>query len=120
MDLNLFNYLQMLSLVAVLSGEDVFLNFYDSDKRADALTAHAKFENKHGDHLTLLNVLKSFSKTERVKLWCHENYLNSRNLTYALDVRNQLSEICTRLDLEFSSCGNNFDQVTTSQQNTYL
>lgn len=101
----------MLSLVAILSGEDVFPNFCDSERRADAITAHAKFENKHGDHLTLLNVFKAFSKNEKVKIWCHENYLNSRNLTYAVDVRKQLTDICQRLDLEFSSCGNNFDQV---------
>lgn len=104
----------MLSLVAVLSGEDIFLNFYDGERRAEALTAHAKFENKHGDHLTLLNVYKAFSKNDKVKVWCHENYLNNRNLTYALDVRKQLSEICHRLDLEFSSCGNNFDQVNNN------
>lgn len=101
----------MLSLVAVLSGEDVFQNFYDSERRADALTAHAKFENKHGDHLTLLNVIKAFSKNNKMKNWCHENYLNIRNLTYAVDVRKQLSDICQRLHLEFSSCGNDFDQV---------
>lgn len=102
---------QMLSLVAVLSGEDVFQNFFDSERRAQALTAHAKFENKHGDHLTLLNVYKAFSKNEKVNRWCHENFLNSRNLTYAVDVRKQLNDICQRLDLEFSSCGNHFDQV---------
>lgn len=101
----------MLSLVAVLSGEDVFQNFYDSERRAEALTSHAKFENKHGDHLTLLNVFKAYSKNEKVKVWCHENYLNARNLSYAIDVRKQLSDICQRLDLQFSSCGNNFDQV---------
>lgn len=95
----------------MLAGEDIFFNCYDSEKRADALTAHAKFENKTGDHLTLLNVFKTFLKTEKVKLWCHDNYLNCRNLTYASDVRKQLKEICQRLNLDFSSCGNNFDQV---------
>lgn len=104
----------MLSLVAILSGEEVFLNICDSERRADALTAHAKFENKRGDHLTLLNVYKAFAKNERAKLWCHENYLNNRNLTYAIDVRRQLNDICQRLGLEFSSCGNNFDHVNAT------
>lgn len=101
----------MLSIVALLSGEEIFLNIHDSERRGDALTAHAKFENKFGDHLTLLNVFKAYAKAERVKTWCHENYLNQRNLAYALEVRNQLSEICKHLKLEFSSCGTNFDQV---------
>lgn len=108
---NCYNHFQILTIVAVLSSEDIYVNFFDSEKRADALTAHAKFENKYGDHLTLLNVFKASPKTEKVKVWCQENYLNTRNLTYALSVRNQLSVICKRLNLEFSSCGSNFDQV---------
>lgn len=101
----------MLSLVAVMSSEEVFVTLYDSEKRAEALVAHAKFENKYGDHLTLLNVFKAIPKIDNLKVWCHENYLNGRNLTYANEVRKQLSDICKRQDLEFSSCGKNFDQV---------
>lgn len=89
----------------------MFLSPYDPERKADALTAHAKFENKYGDHLTLLNVFKAFPKTEKVKVWCQENYLNARNLTYAVEVRRQLSDICQRLGVEPSSCGGNFDQV---------
>lgn len=103
----------MLSLVSLLSGEDIFLSFYDNEKRVDAWTAHSKFENKFSDHLTLLNVFRALPKSERIKLWCHENYLNARHLAYALEVRSQLSDICKRLKLEFSSCGNNLDQVIT-------
>lgn len=101
----------MLSLVAIMSSEEVFLTFFDSERRAEALVAQAKFENKYGDHLTLLNVFKAIPKIEKLKLWCHENFLNGRNLTYANEVRKQLSDICKRLELEFSSCGKNFDQV---------
>lgn len=104
--------MQVLSIIALLSGEDVFIhNIHDTDRRGDALVAHAKFQNEYGDHLTLLNVFKAYAKSERPKIWCHDNFLNTRNLSYALDVRNQLSEICKRVNLEFSSCGNNFDQV---------
>lgn len=102
----------MLSLVAMLSSEEVFLTFFDSEKRAEALVAHAKFENKHGDHLTLLNVFKAMPKSDKIKVWCHENFLNARNLGYAIEVRKQLSDICTRLELEFSSCGRNYEQVS--------
>lgn len=102
---------EMLSIVSVLSGEDIFVNCMSSGNRAEALTAHARFENKHGDHLTLLNVYKTYAKTEKMKLWCQENYLNNRNLAYAAEVRKQLSEICQRLQLEFNSCGNDMDQV---------
>lgn len=107
--------MQALSIVALLSGEDVFINnIHDTDRRGDALVAHAKFENEFGDHLTLLNVFKAYAKAERPKTWCHDNFLNIRNLGYALEVRNQLSEICKRVNLDFESCGNQFDQVNST------
>lgn len=101
----------MLSIVSILSGESIFYLSEDPEKRADALKAHAKFESIHGDHLTLLNVYNESKKTDRHKVFCHDNYLNSRNLEYARDVRRQLSEICERLEMESSTCGNDFDKV---------
>lgn len=96
----------------MLSGEEVFMNnLHDNEKRSNALIAHAKFENESGDHLTLLNIYKAYTRAGRPKIWCHENFLNTTNLNYAQEVRNQLKDICTRLNLEFSSCGNQFDKV---------
>lgn len=111
---------QILSIVAILSGEDIFVHYFDNEKRAEALIAHQKFENKYGDHLTLLNVFKCFSKAEKTKTWCQDNCLNNRNLSYAMEVRKQLQEICTRLELEFSSCGTNYDQVNICNLLSFL
>lgn len=44
-------------------------------------------------------------------MWCHDNFLNARNLQYAREVRAQLLEICERCDIEPTSCGSNLDQV---------
>lgn len=101
----------MLSIVSILSGETIFYLSEDPDKRVEALKAHARFESIHGDHLTLLNVYNEFKKIDRCRTFCHENYLHCRNLEYARDVRRQLSDICGRLQLESSTCGNDFDQV---------
>lgn len=101
----------MLSVVALLSGENVFVQFNEGEKKAESLVAHSKFQSIHGDHLTLLNVYRGFSNAEREKMWCHERFLNNRNLTYAREVRNQLSEICERLEMPKSTCGDNMDQV---------
>lgn len=103
----------MLSIVSILSGETIFYLTDDPDKRADALKAHAKFESIHGDHLTLLNVYNEFKKIDRHKTFCHDNYLHYRNLEYARDVRLQLSDICKRLELEPSTCGSDYDQVSS-------
>ncbi|XP_030382951.1 ATP-dependent RNA helicase DHX33 isoform X2 [Scaptodrosophila lebanonensis] len=100
---------EMLSLVAVLSTENIYVN--PPDKMELATLAHAKFKSKYGDHLTLLNIYKCFEKTEKTKLWCHDNFLNIRNLIYARNVRCQLLEISTKLGLSFNSCGENLDSV---------
>lgn len=108
---------QMLSIVSILSGETIFYQSDDPEKRVEALKAHARFESVHGDHLTMLNVYNEFRKIDRHKVFCHENHLHFRNLEYARDVRRQLSDICERLKLESSSCGTNFDQVSTCISN---
>ena len=36
--------------------------------------------------------------------WCFENYVNYRNLMYAVEVRKQLAELCQRLDIPVRSC----------------
>lgn len=57
---------EMLNLVSVLSGENIFINTID--KREQAALAHAKFHSKHGDHLTLLNVFQAFQKADNTKV----------------------------------------------------
>lgn len=106
-----FIHKKMLSIVAVLSGDNIFHSSFDNEKRLEAFTAHSKFHSEYGDHITMLNVFRAFDEIEKVKMWCHENYLNSRNLFYAKEVRNQLSEMCQRLGMTKSSCGTNYDQV---------
>ncbi|KAH8418817.1 hypothetical protein KR222_008383 [Zaprionus bogoriensis] len=100
---------EMLSLVAAISSDNVFIAH--ADKSELAALAHAKFQSKHGDHLTLLNVFQTFQKTEKPKIWCHDNFLNIRNLTYARNVRSQLAEISTRMNLALNSCGEQTDAV---------
>ncbi|KAH8273854.1 hypothetical protein KR044_002202 [Drosophila immigrans] len=100
---------EMLSLVAALSSDNVFIGH--ADKSELAALAHAKFQSKHGDHLTLLTVFATFQKTEKPKVWCHDNFLNIRNLTYARNVRGQLLEISNRIGLASNSCGDNLDAV---------
>ena len=49
-----------------------------------------------GDHLTLLNVYKSFASNKNKKEWCNENFLDFKNLKLALDIYRQIKEICLR------------------------
>lgn len=52
----------------------------------------------------MLNIFKEYSKTASKKPWCHDNFLHHRNLEYANDVRQQLSGLADRANLEKSSC----------------
>lgn len=91
----------MLSIVAVLSGESVFVEpVAETELRAQAHAAHAKFTAKHGDHQTLLAVYRAFEQNAASKMWCSNNWLSWRNLNYARDVRGQLRAICEQLGVQ--------------------
>lgn len=64
---------EILSLVSVLSSDHVFVS--NSEKNEMAALAHAKFQSKHGDHLTLLNVFNGFLKSEKPKVSVSSYYL---------------------------------------------
>ncbi|KAK4879726.1 hypothetical protein RN001_007872 [Aquatica leii] len=102
---------EILSIVALLSGESIFVNA--PSKREQAFTARQKFLSPYGDHLTLLNAFRVYNKlsSNNQRSWCHEHYIHMRNISYAAQVRNQLLEICQRLEIPIVSCGNNTDQV---------
>ncbi|XP_069692432.1 ATP-dependent RNA helicase DHX33-like [Periplaneta americana] len=100
---------EILSLVALLSSESVFVT--PPTKREQAVAAHQKFVSTAGDHITLLSIFRQFNTVAQKKQWCHENFLNARNLQYASDVRTQLAELCQSCKIPPSSCGQNLDQV---------
>lgn len=100
---------EILSIVALMSSESVFVT--PPSKREQAIAAHVKFVSTSGDHITLLNIYRMFSTVTQKKQWCHENFLNVRNLQYASSVRSQLADLCQRCKIPSSSCGQNMDQV---------
>lgn len=94
---------EVINIISVLASESIF--FCPSDRRDVAREKHAKFEAKEGDHITLLRVFRAFIKAEKQNKWCCDNFLNSRNLVYAQNVRHQLIELCHRLGMQMSTCG---------------
>ncbi|XP_068621339.1 ATP-dependent RNA helicase DHX33-like [Battus philenor] len=100
---------EALSLVAILSSENVF--YVPIQKREEALKVKQKFVSPLGDHITLLNVYKAYCKAPLKKQWCKENYLNHKNLSYAHEIRHQLLSVCQRLNMTVTSCGTALDQL---------
>ncbi|PHZ11673.1 ATP-dependent RNA helicase DHX8 [Rhizopus microsporus ATCC 52813] len=116
--------LEAISIISLLSVDSIF--FTPSDKREQAAEARKKFIHPDGDHLTLLNVLKSYWEVKGDIEWCRENFINNRNMKVALEVRDQLIRFCERIDLDpNSSCGTETDNllkcfITGFFQNTAL
>ncbi|KAL9540685.1 hypothetical protein MBANPS3_009551 [Mucor bainieri] len=102
--------LEVIAIISLLSVDSIF--FTPSDKREQASEARKKFLHPDGDHLTLLNVLKSYWEVKGDIEWCKENFINNRNIKIALEVRDQLIRFCERIDMNPSStCGSDTDSV---------
>ncbi|KAJ3355766.1 putative ATP-dependent RNA helicase dhr2 [Allomyces javanicus] len=84
----------LLSLLALLSQETVFYT-PTGDARDEALEKRRKFISSDGDLITWLNALRAYEEVQGDDKWCHEHYINMRNMRMVLNVRNQLREQVT-------------------------
>lgn len=92
---------EALSIVAMLSVQQVFMRPNDAKKAADE--SKMKFAHIDGDHLTLLNVYHAFKQNHEDVQWCYDNFLNLRSLKSADNVRQQLARIMDRFNLKRTS-----------------
>ncbi|EMD97037.1 hypothetical protein COCC4DRAFT_198321 [Bipolaris maydis ATCC 48331] len=96
---------EILSIVSVL-GESASLFLRPKDKRVAADAARARFSSKEGgDFMTFLNIWDQFEDSGFDSRWATENFLQWRCLNRARDVRDQLTKLCDRVEVPFSSCG---------------
>jgi HrpA-like RNA helicase len=104
---------EVLDIVSVLSSNSKL--FFDSaDQRDAALEVRRKFRHSSGDHLTILNAVRSYDEIQKVetsagrKDWCQKSFLNFRCLMEAVAIRSQLREVCERMKIDWTtSCGDN-------------
>ncbi|CAK7237590.1 DEAH-box ATP-dependent RNA helicase prp22 [Sporothrix eucalyptigena] len=101
---------EMLSIMGMIAQpKGVWYRPKDKQQQADA--KKAKFNDPHGDHLTMLNVYNSWKRARFSKPWCQEHFLQYRVLTRAKDVRTQLERIMERYKHPIVSCGTHTDRV---------
>jgi len=114
---------EVLTIVSLLSTTAKVL--YDPslrESREAALDARRKFLHHTGDHLTLLNIYKSYKELtcrDRGKQitqdWCRQHYLNERAILEAQRIQRQLHDLCTRVNLDPScSCGEETEPILRS------
>jgi len=94
---------EMLTIVALLTAENVFQIPGPRDKREEAEQVQKKFAASEGDLITLLNVWRTYRSGPQTPGWCRSQYLIPRHLTFALDVRKQLTGICHNAGVSIQS-----------------
>lgn len=100
---------EVLSIVAMLSVQTVF--YRPKDKQNDADMRKRRLTHPHGDHLTLLNVYRTWQQNNYSPQWCQNNYIQERSMRRAQEVRRQLVMIMQRSRNRIESCGANLDLV---------
>jgi ATP-dependent RNA helicase DHX8/PRP22 len=96
---------EILTIVAMLSVENPF--YRPKEKASQADSKKAKFFQAEGDHLTLLAVYQAWQASKFSNPWCFENFIQSRSMKLAQDVRKQLVDIMDRYKMDILSAGKN-------------
>lgn len=92
---------EILTIVAMLSAQSVFMRPKEAAKEAD--DAKAQFAHADGDHLSLLNAYHAYKQSGSCKDWCYDNFINYRSIQSAENVRNQLERQMTKMAMPMVS-----------------
>ena len=87
----------MLTLAATLSVKSPFLRPRGKENEADS--KKYQFTHHTGDHITLIMAFNSFKKNEFTKDWCRDNFINFRTMKAIDNVRGQLADILTKMNI---------------------
>lgn len=99
---------EVLTMVSMLA-ESGSLFFRPKDKKLHADRARQTFFRPGGDHFTLLNVWEQWVESGYSYSFCMENFLQPKTLARVRDVRDQLANLCERVELVPESNANSAD-----------
>jgi len=94
---------EIVSVIAMLQTDNVFHRPKHEQSAADI--KRNKFNQQEGDQVTYLEVYNQWVKNNYSNSWCSRNFVNSKSLKKAQDVRKQLIAIMDRYGLPLESCG---------------
>ncbi|KAM5273954.1 ATP-dependent RNA helicase DHX33 [Ctenodactylus gundi] len=100
---------EILTIVALLSVDSVLHN--PPSRRDEVQGVRKKFISSEGDHITLLNIYRTFKNIGGNKDWCKENFVNSKNMMLVAEVRAQLREICSKMSVPITSSRGDMESV---------
>lgn len=93
---------EILTIIAMIQTGNIF--YRPREKQAQADQKRAKFFQPEGDHLTLLAVYEAWKAKNFSGPWCFDNFVQSRSLRRAQDVRKQLLSIMDKYVILISFC----------------
>ena len=92
---------QIITIVAMLSvGNSIF--YRPKDRMVHADNAKQNFYRPGGDHLSLLNVYNSWVEANYSAQFCMDNFIQIRSMRRARDIKEQLSELCERVEIDIN------------------
>jgi len=94
---------EMLTIIALVTGESIFNVPGTKERREEAEQVHRKFAANEGDLVTLLNTWRAYRSSSQSGQWCQEQYLVSRHLQFAAEVRKQLVGLCHNSGVKLES-----------------
>ena len=91
---------QILTICSMLSvGNTIF--YRPKEKAMHADNAKKNFYRPGGDHITLLNVFDQWKESDFSQNWWFENFLQTRSMKRARDIKEQLIELCKRVEIDY-------------------
>ncbi|WWD17844.1 hypothetical protein CI109_102288 [Kwoniella shandongensis] len=96
---------EVLTIISMLQ-ESGSLLYRPKDKRVHADKAHKNFIKQGGDHFTLLNIFEQWVESSYSQQWCLENFIQFKSLGRVRDIRDQLAQLCDRVEVVIESTPN--------------
>lgn len=91
----------MITLAAMLSIEELWMEPRDERKKTLAEKSRDAFMDSSGDHATLINVYEEWRRHDQDREWCKRRWVRWRSLETADKIRDQLKEIAERLGMRW-------------------
>lgn len=95
---------EIIDLLSLLGSADSLLAV-PFHQRDEAAAIRSKFIHRSGDHMMLLNILKSYEEVResvkdprQIKAWCQDHFFSMKTLNQVRDARHQLIDRVKRLD----------------------
>eukprot|EP00924_Labyrinthula_sp_SR-Ha-C_P000860 augustus_masked-scaffold_7-processed-gene-6.51-mRNA-1 protein AED:0.03 eAED:0.04 QI:0/-1/0/1/-1/1/1/0/915 len=97
--------MDVVTITAMLDvNASIFFMPLDKEKRVFVEKSMKDFsigKGSGGDHMRLANVYKLWEETNFSVNWCYEHYVQERALKRARDIRDQLINLCHRVEIDF-------------------